>query len=288
MSRLSDAPPTRANAADITPRGRAWQQEILAEIGDARQFLALLEQVPNGLFFLKDAQSRLIWVSPAMLPRYPVHHVDELIGKTAQDFFPKQTSDNFVRDDQMVMQTGQPILRRSEISYSENRTLEWVVTSKFPLRDRQGKVIGLIGMVENSPNTRAGVLEDAHLRRAIAYIEQHLQTPIPIDDLAAAAGLSPRQLLRRFRHEFGVSPQEFVLRARIHAASNSLLLKNATVAGVAGAFGFCDQSAFTRQFRHVIGLTPMAYQREYGQRRKPKAASVARLTENTSSGLISD
>jgi AraC-like DNA-binding protein len=267
MSKLSDVPPTRDHAVGITPRERALQQEMLTKIGDARQFLALLEHVPKGLFFMKDTEGLLIWASSAMLPRYGVRNLDELIGKTDYDFFPKQTSANFIRDDREVMQTGKPILRRAEISYTESRTLRWVVTSKFPLRDRKGKVIGVIGISENSGNTTAGVM-DQHLGRAIAHIEQHHRTAIPVDDLAAAAGLSPRQLLRRFRDEFGVSPQEFMLRARIHAACDELLQKDATVTRVAGNFGFCDQSAFTRQFRQVTGLTPMAYQREYGQRRK--------------------
>ncbi len=216
----------------------------------------------------KDAESRLVWASPAMLPRCGVRVVDELIGRTDYDFFSKQNSDNFVRDDRTVVRTGQPILRRAEIFYTKSRTLEWTVTSKFPVRDRQGKVIGVIGMVENSPQTMPTVLQDPSLSRALEHIRQRHRASIPSEELAAAAGLSPRHLLRRFREEFGLSPQEFAHRARLHAACDALLHREATVASVAAEFGFCDQSAFTRQFRQVIGLTPMAYQREYGQRRE--------------------
>ncbi len=55
---------------------------------------------------------------------------------------------------------------------AESRTLEWTVTSKFPVRDRQGKVIGVIGMVGNSPQTMPTVLQDPCLLRAMEYIQQ--------------------------------------------------------------------------------------------------------------------
>lgn len=83
-------------------------------------------------------------------------------------------------------------------------------------------------------------------------------------DLARVAGLSERQLRRRFLEEFGMGIAEFVIKLRTHAAADALLKSDKSLADIAQETGFCDQSAFTRAFRVQMGMTPRAYRLRYG------------------------
>jgi AraC-like DNA-binding protein len=79
--------------------------------------------------------------------------------------------------------------------------------------------------------------------------------------LAAAAGLSPYHYLRTFRQVAGVTPHQFILRARLREAALRLVGEGAKVMDIALDAGFGDISNFNRAFRAEFGATPEAYRR---------------------------
>ena len=60
-----------------------------------------------------------------------------------------------------------------------------------------------------------------------------------------------------------MSSQEFILRNRVHGAAVVLRETDEPIASIAVDFGFCDQSAFSKQFVKQLGSTPAAYRRRY-------------------------
>ena len=80
-----------------------------------------------------------------------------------------------------------------------------------------------------------------------------------LESLAAAAGQSPYQYLRAFRRITGVTPHQFVLRARLRYAAAELAATDAKVIDVALTSGFGDLSNFNHAFRDEFGATPRAY-----------------------------
>ena len=262
---LSDRRDNSTVAAAPKPQQQI-QREFWERIAGIAPFLQVFDCVLDGLFFMKDASSRLIWVSEKIWQRFGLSNPWEIAGKTDYEFFPKYVADNFVRDDRHVLKTGKPIVGRVEIWFNIHRRLDWFVTTKYPLRGSDGRPIGILGLIQNSAQQDNDGDTDSTLRLVLNYIEAHRDRTITVEELAEAAQLSPRQLLRRFRHEFGMSVHELVLKTRIQAASEAILRENATIAGVAADFGFYDQSAFTRQFRKGTGLTPLAFLRKYGRR----------------------
>jgi len=84
--------------------------------------------------------------------------------------------------------------------------------------------------------------------------------------LAGEAGLSPWHYLRAFRRLTGVTPHQFVLRARLRAAAERLLAGDERVIDVALASGFGDLSNFNRAFRDEFGIAPRRYRRTAGRR----------------------
>src|SRR5215471_14169195 len=72
---------------------------------------------------------------------------------------------------------------------------------------------------------------------------------------------TPVHLARAFRVHFGCSVGEFLRRRRVEWAANALATTEESLAAIAQCAGFCDQSHFTRVFRHVMGMRPGAYRR---------------------------
>ncbi len=100
--------------------------------------------------------------------------------------------------------------------------------------------------------------------KAIELVSRDPQRPWTVEALAAAAGLSTRQLNRQFLAEVGMGPRDFLLKTRLHAAAGELRHGSEAIIEIAAKYGFCDQSAFTRQFRRILGTTPALYRSGFG------------------------
>ncbi len=239
------------------------QQNFFARMGGPQQFQQLFEHLPGVSFFVKDRQSRMICASQPFWEHLGAKSEAEIIGKTDDDFFPPHAADHFRRDDQLVMTTGRPLIGRVELWYNEQRVLDWFVTNKLPVRDTRGEIIGVMGTVRSYEGQRRTMLPMSLINSTVDYIREHHHERLTVDDLANQAGLSPRQLHRKFRDVFGLSVQEFLIKTRIQAASDALLHSDLSIAQIAAKFGFCDQSAFTQLFRKHTGLTPLKFRRRY-------------------------
>lgn len=93
------------------------------------------------------------------------------------------------------------------------------------------------------------------LRRVLEYIDAHLDQDLTLAELANIACLSPCHFSRSFKNAYGVGPQRYTMQRRVERAKK-LLRGNDTLAGIAAAVGFADQSHFTAAFRREAGMTP--------------------------------
>lgn len=248
------------------------RSDLLAQVELIVPFQQLFEHLPGTFFFIKNAQSQLIFASRTVQQRLNAPGDLELVGTTDYDYFPPAIADAFVRDDQEVMRTRVPLLNRVEVSYNDRRDFDWIVTNKFPLVARDGRVVGVIGTIQSYDGTRGTLPAFSELGRVVGHIRSHLRDRLAMADLAAIAGVSPRQLQRRFAQAFGSSVQEFIMKTRIQAASDALTRTDRSIAEIALDHGFCDQSAFTHQFRRKTGVTPRQYRLRPGASGMPGAA----------------
>jgi transcriptional regulator GlxA family with amidase domain len=106
-----------------------------------------------------------------------------------------------------------------------------------------------------APLVRGGLSPGA-MRRVREYVEAHLSERMQLVELAAVAGLSLYHFAREFKHSAGVTPHYYILQKRLEQARDMLARTDLSVAEIALAAGFADQSHFTRQFRHILGTTP--------------------------------
>jgi AraC family transcriptional regulator len=94
--------------------------------------------------------------------------------------------------------------------------------------------------------------------QAVDFIHDNYAGGLSLSDIAAAAHLSPFHLSRIFKKATGVSPHQYLLQVRVNSA-RSLLAAGAggrSLAEVAAAVGFADQSHLTRHFKRMLGVTP--------------------------------
>lgn len=96
----------------------------------------------------------------------------------------------------------------------------------------------------------------ARLRRAVDYIEAHLDRELTLAELAGVACLSPFHFSRCFKRAFGVGPHRYLTQRRVERAKEMVLRSGQSLAAVAQAVGFADQSHFTAAFRRETGTTP--------------------------------
>jgi AraC family transcriptional regulator len=98
-------------------------------------------------------------------------------------------------------------------------------------------------------------------RRAIAYMDERLDQSFPVAAVADACGLSVNHFSRAFRRSMGKPPHRWLLDRRIERARELLRDTEISLADIALACGFAEQSHFTRVFTRTVGIPPGAWRR---------------------------
>jgi PAS domain S-box-containing protein/putative nucleotidyltransferase with HDIG domain len=128
-------------ARDITERKRA--DEALAQ--ERNMLRTLIDNLPDAIY-VKDRESRFVIKNLADARKMGAATPDETVGKTDFDYYPRELAARYTADDRAVIDSGQAIINREEpITEATGRT-GWVSTTKVPLRDGQGAVVGLVGI----------------------------------------------------------------------------------------------------------------------------------------------
>jgi len=105
-----------------------------------------------------------------------------------------------------------------------------------------------------------GGLPRHKLRAALEYMEEHLDTELALDDLAAVVHLSPYHFARQFKASTGLPPHQFLITRRVERAKQLLQGgDDLSLAQVAARTGFWDQGHFTRHFKRLVGVTPKRF-----------------------------
>lgn len=240
----------------------SWYKSDMTSQISADDVIQLFDHMPEVYFFIKDRQGRFVRANRALLDRLGLADEQDLIGTTDHDRYPVQIAEQLVADDREVMDTGHSLINRAEVLFDETGKLDWFQTTKFPLRNTQGETVGVIGIVRSHARGRKLAASWSAVSQVIDCIRtspgEHRVT-----DLARRVGITPRHLNRLFQNALGIDVQQFLIRTRIQAAAAIIRDTDRSLADISDEFGFCDQSAFTKQFRKHLGITPAAYRAKY-------------------------
>ncbi|WP_231603714.1 PAS domain-containing sensor histidine kinase [Neorhodopirellula pilleata] len=105
----------------------------------------LLQSIPDSIYF-KDTESRFIRVSRAMATKFGHADVHTVHGRTDADIFTPDHAKQARDDEVHIIETGQPLVDRIERETWHDRDDTWCLTTKMPLRDSDGKIIGTFGI----------------------------------------------------------------------------------------------------------------------------------------------
>ena len=108
--------------------------------------------------------------------------------------------------------------------------------------------------------SRVGLV-DRRIRRAIELMHAHLNRELPLEEIAAAAYLSPFHFARLFKKLTGASPHAYLATLRTTRAQNLLAETDLSISEISSRVGYLSPSHFTKAFRQTTGMTPSAFRK---------------------------
>lgn len=130
----------------VSLRTRMAHRETVQALRNERTLLrTLIEILPNGVY-TKDAECRKTMANPIDLRVLGTEVESEVLGKTDFDFYPREIAEKFYADDRTVIEEGRSVLGREEYYLDHDGHKRWLLTSKVPLRDASGGIVGLVGV----------------------------------------------------------------------------------------------------------------------------------------------
>jgi PAS domain S-box-containing protein len=245
--------------SDILAKSHSRLEGLPSPLAELVVIEQLFDHVPEIVFFVKDNSGRYVAVNQSLVDRCGLHEKRELLGRHVRNIFPKELAERYTKQDEAVLRKGQMIIDRLELHWYIRRRSGWCLTTKLPVRDREGKIIGLVGISRDlrAPGDRDII--PAQLAATLEYLETHYAEPISPSLLARHAGLPSVRFARLIKRIFGLTPHQLIIQTRLAAASHLLRETNRSLVEIAVDCGFYDHSAFTRAFRSATNLTPSKY-----------------------------
>lgn len=242
-------------------------REFLEQLTPGQVAPVLFQAMPDVMFWLKNAKGEFVFINDAFSAD---KQGDEIIGKTDEDLIPGELSRMYMQDDRNVILSGEPQWNKVELVVMANGGLEWRATSKVPLRDRSGVVVGTAGM-SRRVSMDEGLpmpVQQREMASVISTIYENIDKEVKVQRLAKEAGVSVSSLERLFKSNMNTTPKQFIIQAKMSTACERLIKTEMGVREVGVSVGYSDHGNFTRGFRKVMEMSPTEYRRNYRRETK--------------------
>lgn len=186
-------------------------KEIKSELAHEQALLnSLIEGIPDSIYF-KDKESRFIKVNKAMLEKHGFKSHDEIIGKTDFELFGKEHAQQAFEDEQKIIQTGIPIINKEEKEDWADGKTTYVSTTKMPLFNNKGEIIGTFGV---SRNITDKVIAEEQIKNSEklyrSLFENSIDGMFLMTDVILDCNQAVCEMLQYDKNELlGISPSEF-------------------------------------------------------------------------------
>jgi len=171
-----------------------------------------LEHIPDGVYF-KDRESRFVRISRSLAARFGLKDPSEAIQKTDFDMFGEEHAKQAFHDEQEIIRTGQPIVEKEEKETWPDGRETWVLSTKLPLRDSQGKIVGTMGISRDITERKR---VDGELQQYRVHLEELVAS-------RTAQLVRTNELLERDIAARKLAEHELALKAHELAQSNAIL-----------------------------------------------------------------
>jgi len=170
-------------------RDISQQQALTRQLQQERILLrTLIDALPYNIY-VKDRLARKTLANKADLRALGAASEAEVLGKTDYDLLPRHVAATCYADDMRVILHGEPVINRQELIVNAAGAHQWLETTKLPLRDEQGHIIGLVGIGRDITAVREA---EARLRMLSQAVEQSPASVVITDAQARIEYVNPR------------------------------------------------------------------------------------------------
>jgi sigma-B regulation protein RsbU (phosphoserine phosphatase) len=245
---------------------------------DHELLMALMDTIPDRIYF-KDREGRFLSVNKAMRDFLNVSNEEDINGKTDFDFFlPEHAKDAFA-DEQQVLATGEPIVGKVEMENLPDGRIAWVSTTKVPMWDVAGTIIGTCGISRDITEEHnkaeqlkeyAQVLADkqAQTEAELAMATQVQQALLPQAYPSFPRGAAPRTSALRFAHRYlpeALVGGDFFMVTQVSDSQAGVLICDVMGHGVPAALVTAVQRVLVEDLQYLAG-NPGAFLGELNRR----------------------
>ncbi len=229
----------------------------------AESVIRLFDSLPQTYFYAKDRQSRFVKVNQLFLENHGLSDESEALGKTDRDFHPPIMAEAYIAEDRRVMSSRRPYSGQVWLVLHRRRFPRWYVSTKTPLFNLAGEVIGIAGAMYRIQQQDELSRHFQELLPVVQYIDEHFSSSISMAKLAKLAGISSTHFNRRFQQLLRLTPMQYLRNVRTQAAQRLLTTSSKSLIEIAEEVGYTDQSHLTKRFRETTGMTPAAYRKRF-------------------------
>ncbi|HYG33721.1 MAG TPA: PAS domain-containing protein, partial [Clostridia bacterium] len=196
-----------------------WHMSLLIPLAEkafgseSKLMRSVIDNLPDYIF-IKDTQSRIVFSNVAHARVLGHNHPDEVIGKTDFDWFPEDVARQFLADEQAVLTSGQPLNQEETVTDRQTGETRWLQTTKVPLRDEAGNIVGLVGIGRDISKRKR---VESELRQAHDELEKRVtQRTAELTgknaQLETANAALEQQMTERSRTEQALARERLLLR----------------------------------------------------------------------------
>jgi two-component system, sensor histidine kinase and response regulator len=145
----------RLRTAELAAANEELKREIVdrtkadEELAHERFLLVTLMDNSLDYIYFKDTESRFLRIGKALADYYGLNDPAEAIGKSDFDVFDAERAEQYMADEREVMKTGKPVMDKEEEQPSPDGRTRWISTTKVPLRNALGEIVGTFGISRN-------------------------------------------------------------------------------------------------------------------------------------------
>lgn len=213
--------------AELTEANARLQEQIAQreqaekQLAEEHNLLRTMIDIMPDSFYVKDVESRFTLVNPAVVRSFGVSAPDDVIGKTDFDFFIQEHAQEFYADERRIIDAGAALVNKEELGIHLSGLKHWWLTTKAPLRDGAGRIIGLVGVAKDITELKQA-RDD--LQRAHDILERRVAERTA--ELMQANAALETEIAERERVEQALQAQQRFLRQIINVSPNRIFVKD--------------------------------------------------------------